>query len=60
VVELADEDVLLVADDVVEFDAVLAQEISTNDVKRRQQITNKYNLLFIFSPLFTILFHLHY
>jgi hypothetical protein len=60
VVELAYEDVLLLVDDVTEFVVALPQEISINDVKRRKQITNKYNFLFILSPLFTIFLHLHY
>jgi hypothetical protein len=47
VVELADEDVLVAVDDVVEFVVVLPQELSINDVRRKQQMTPKYNLLFI-------------
>ena len=46
VVELVDKDVLVVVDDVVEFVVVLPQEISINDVRRRQQMTNKFNCLF--------------
>jgi hypothetical protein len=40
-VELADEDVLVVVDDVVEFVVVLPQEFSINDVRKRQPISNK-------------------
>jgi hypothetical protein len=45
--ELADEDVLVAVDDVVEFVVDLPQEISINEIRRKQQMTPKYNLLFI-------------
>jgi hypothetical protein len=50
VVELADEDVLVVVDDMVEFVVVLPQDTSIKVREMRKNAINKHNLLFILFP----------